>query len=102
MRTLTAAILLALTANAHAAMYCTDGINEVTWTVGHKLPANWGDLNLDPNAMECGANGQELTYIQRNFQGLPFRTIPTLRSDGVDNTWNYWSGANALFVYENL
>jgi hypothetical protein len=102
MRTILAAMLLALTTNAHAAMYCTDGINEVTSTVGHKLPANWGDINLDPNVIECGANGAELLYVQRNFEGLPFRAIPTLRSDGVDNTWNYWFGDNALFLYENL
>jgi len=76
MRTLLAAITLALAANANAAFMIYDQTvgSNVTWRVGDPRPTidgyNYGD------SMVCQACDNELMYIQRHYAGIRMRSGP--------------------------
>jgi len=98
MRTLLAAILLALTANANAAFLIYDqtlGTN-VIWRVGDPRPTidgyNYGD------SMVCQAWDNELMYIQRHYAGIRMRS--GLNSQGASLVT--WIDDDCEFLFNNL
>ena len=97
-RTLIAAILLALTANAHAAFLIYDETAEsnAIWYVGQPRPTldgyNYGD------AMYCQAWDNELMFIQRHYTGIRTRSGPT--AQGV--TIVSWLDEDCEFLLGNL
>jgi len=100
MKRILAIALLAASFPASAALVCANdeyGEHGV-WRVGDAADV-FDQIDSSPSdAVWCQASGAELTYIKRNFTGLHGRNGTSL--DGF--TLTTWSGAEAVFILDNL
>ncbi len=100
MKRILAIALLAASFPASAALVCANDEygDRAIWRVGDA--ANVLDqIDGSPSdAVWCWASGAELTYIKKNFTGLHGRNGTSL--DGF--TLTTWSGAEAVFILDNL
>jgi hypothetical protein len=100
MKRLIAIALLAASFPASAALVCSnDEYDEHgIWRVGDAAGVLDQIDGSPSDAVWCQASGAELAYIKKNFSGLHGRNGTSL--DGV--TVITWSGADAVFILDNL
>lgn len=106
------AVLLVVTMQAHATLYCEDASMPMTmqwdrtphgdvfsYTVNGEPSEAPGPILNQYDQVFCEADGAELTYVQKNL--LVTTTLKTSiqpsSSDAV-----YWTGADAIFIVNNL
>jgi hypothetical protein len=100
MKRILAIALLAASFPASAALVCSNDEYSETgvWRVGDAATVLDQIDSIPSDAVWCQASGAELTYIKKNFTGLHGRNGTSL--DGF--TLSTWSGADAVFIIENL
>jgi hypothetical protein len=106
--------LASLSSTASATLFCYNsdyGVG-IEWTAGRLIYTNAAgmviteggpgqDLNPDPASyIYCWADGQELGYLKKNFPALHFRVMNSIQNPS-DPT-QYWTGSEALFIWNNL
>jgi hypothetical protein len=100
MKRILAIALLAASFPASAALVCANDEYSETgvWRLGDAATV-LDQIDSSPSdAVWCQASGAELAYIKKNFTGLHGRNGTSL--DGF--TLSTWSGADAVFIIENL
>lgn len=114
---------------AHAILFCYDGHSQtgMEWLNGTFTYTNGGDkieppagLDIDPSgaadpwgSVYCYANSAELLYVYENFPDLSYPKVtvarggtPTFRASiqpwNKGNTTVYWTGDQAVFLWNHL
>lgn len=93
------AVLAAAVSSANAAVFCNwyddaGDAQNLTWHVGQTLPTNPRSPATDQLGASCFVYGQELQFVQQNFNGLHNR-----KNNGGSVTY---TGDDALFIINNL
>lgn len=106
------AVLLAVAMQAQATLYCEDSGTPMTmqwdrtshgdvfaYTVNGESSAAPGPILNQYDNVFCEADGVELAYVQKNL--LVTTTLKSsIQPDSSDAV--YWTGADAIFIFNNL